>query len=511
MQLSSRILTALAVLILAVAVVAVRAGSPGTVEAATGDISVLNVGTCYTTNTDAFNVGACKDGQLDDTDGNGTVDPEVDKDSAYDVAGRDSITKVDTVYATFAIDPKTSGDQPRAIAKNADLIKISIEDSERDKRSGVLYAVGVTQAAVLADSVAQIELNDTLGDLVDDLEMEDPDDDPATDDARIVVTGPATFDRGAVPTITASGLYQFRLTGVGSTTHPMAPKDDGKVFWFGTAVAVGGTPVFRDLTDEFIELDEDLNSGTFESIAPWMRVSASVPAGVTIDVQYIYYQTSEEEDLIGGRKSARNDDEDDDVSETGELYPEDAEKPDFFEAEVKTDKNPDPDPLVLRVSADGREPTQNLWLKETSRFDGVYEGFVRLTDADGDGTNADITSRDNWGLTTRDADGPGDSDDHYAIIGVESGPVTITYKNSKGDNRTLSITIDREPPSIQVDSPIDGTASTDDSPELIGTFTDGGGSGLREDSFMIYADNTPDGNIDENAVWELGVLGPDCK
>ena len=37
MQLSSRILTALAVLILAVAVVAVRAGSPGTVEAATGD------------------------------------------------------------------------------------------------------------------------------------------------------------------------------------------------------------------------------------------------------------------------------------------------------------------------------------------------------------------------------------------------------------------------------------------------------------------------------------------
>ena len=54
MQLSSRILTALAVLILAVAVVAVRAGSPGTVEAATGTIQVLNVGTCYTTDTDTF-------------------------------------------------------------------------------------------------------------------------------------------------------------------------------------------------------------------------------------------------------------------------------------------------------------------------------------------------------------------------------------------------------------------------------------------------------------------------
>ena len=57
MQLSSRILTALAVLILAVAVVAVRAGSPGTVEAATGDISVLNVGTCYTTNDRCFRCG----------------------------------------------------------------------------------------------------------------------------------------------------------------------------------------------------------------------------------------------------------------------------------------------------------------------------------------------------------------------------------------------------------------------------------------------------------------------
>ena len=67
MQLSSRILTALAVLILAVAVVAVRAGSPGTVEAATGNIDVLNVGTCYTTDTDIFGVGECDDG--DDNEG----------------------------------------------------------------------------------------------------------------------------------------------------------------------------------------------------------------------------------------------------------------------------------------------------------------------------------------------------------------------------------------------------------------------------------------------------------
>ena len=181
MQLSSRILTALAVLILAVTVVAVRAGSPETVEAATGDISVLNVGTCYTTNTDAFAVGACKDGQVDDTDDDGIPDEDV-----YNVGGRDSITKVDTVYATYAIDPKTSGDQPRAILKNSDLIKISIEDAGRDKRTGVLYAVEGTanQAALLADDAAQLALNDTLKDLVEDLNMVDHDDcgnDPRTD------------------------------------------------------------------------------------------------------------------------------------------------------------------------------------------------------------------------------------------------------------------------------------------------------------------------------------------
>ena len=147
----------------------------------------------------------------------------------------------------------------------------------------------------------------------------------------------------------------------------------------------------------------------------------------------------------------------------------------------------------------------NLWLTEKSRFAGIYEGFVRLTDADGDGTNDDLTTRDNWGLTVRDADGSGEGG--FAVIGVESGPVTITYKNSNGDTRTISIMIDREPPSIQVDSPLDGTSSTDDSPELIGTFTDGGGSGLREESFKIYADNTPD-NTDAKPVWDLGVLDP---
>ena len=125
MQLSSRILTALAVLILAVAVVAVRAGSPGTVEAATGIIDVVNVGTCYTTDTDVFDVTDCKDG-----------------DGDYNVAERDSITETGTVFATYAHDPKTAPDDPRGILMNSNLLKISISDSERDKRTPVLLAAG---------------------------------------------------------------------------------------------------------------------------------------------------------------------------------------------------------------------------------------------------------------------------------------------------------------------------------------------------------------------------------
>ena len=151
MQLSSRILTALAVLILVVAVVAVRTASTDTVEAATGTIDVLNVGTCYTTSTDVFKVGACNDGDGD----------EVETDAeGYSVAGRDAITKVDAVFATYAIDPKTSGDQPRAIAKYADLIKISIEDEGRDKRTGKLYTVTDATLTTLAMDDADTEEND---------------------------------------------------------------------------------------------------------------------------------------------------------------------------------------------------------------------------------------------------------------------------------------------------------------------------------------------------------------
>ena len=127
MQLSSRILTALAVLILAVAVVAVRAGSTGTVDAATGTIDVLNVGTCFATDDEIFEIGDCNAG---------------DDAESYNVAGRDEVGEVGTVFATYAHDPKTAPDSPRAVLTNSNVIKVSISDTGRDKRTPVLLPVG---------------------------------------------------------------------------------------------------------------------------------------------------------------------------------------------------------------------------------------------------------------------------------------------------------------------------------------------------------------------------------
>ncbi len=515
MQLSSRILTALAVLILAVAVVAVRAGSTGTVDAATGTINVVNVGTCYTTDTDIFTVADCKDGQLDPQD---EGDPA---DTVYNVAGRDSITAADTVFATYAIDPKTSGDQPRAILKNSDLIKISIEDKGRDKRTGQLYIVSDSETVpTLPDNGGAGILDDAqtgiiLGALGDDLTAElyeagDYDTDPATPDTNRVKlsNNTAFFDRLQVTTaqrtISTSGDAQFRLTGTGSTESPMAPKDDGKVYWFGNVNTDDGTSAFSNLA-QYIELDEDLNTGEAADLAPWMRVTASLPANVTIDVLYIYYQTSDQEEIVGGKRVG-------DYDGVGG-NPESAVSPVFTDDE----SGADPDALVLRVSSDGIQPNQNLWLKETSRFSGFYEGYARLTDADGDGRCVDADNDSacddgeddfgqarNWGLELQNASSAGADD--YAVIAVESGPVSVTYKNSNGDTRTLSISIDRDAPAIQVDAPIHNTASTDVAPDVIGTFADVGGAGLREDSFKVYADNRDDGH-DDNAIWDLGVNG----
>ena len=95
---------------------------------------------------------------------------------------------------------------------------------------------------------------------------------------------------------------------------------------------------------------------------------------IDLNVQFIYYQTSELEELDRWQDRRADyegvtDADEDDVT------------PDFSDDETE-----DGDPLVLRASGDGNTPHQNLHLKEVGRFSGKYEGFLRLTDADGDGS-----------------------------------------------------------------------------------------------------------------------------
>ena len=51
-----------------------------------------------------------------------------------------------------------------------------------------------------------------------------------------------------------------------------------------------------------MSLDEDLGSGVRNQIAPWMRVTVSVPSPGNVTIQAIYFQTSEQEDIVGGKQ-----------------------------------------------------------------------------------------------------------------------------------------------------------------------------------------------------------------
>ena len=136
----------------------------------------------------------------------------------------------------------------------------------------------------------------------------------------------------------------------------------------------------------------------------------------------------------------------------------------------------------------------SLALIETGRFTGVFQGMLRLTDADADG-NGD---GENWGRAkgkasyteanlAADPAVPGSTID--AVLGVGNGPVTITYKDTDGQNRTYQIEVDITPPTISVDSPAHGGRSDDEKPSFIGTFNDSD-SGLQANSFQLDVDNT---------------------
>ena len=94
--------------------------------------------------------------------------------------------------------------------------------------------------------------------------------------------------------------------------------------------------------------------------------------------------------------------------------------------------------LLVQASSDGNDTNANLYLTETGRFDGTYQGFLRLTDADADGDDGS-GDRIDWGESLGD-DG-GNADDKSAagaaVLGVGDGPVTITYRDSNDRNQTF--------------------------------------------------------------------------
>ena len=97
-----------------------------------------------------------------------------------------------------------------------------------------------------------------------------------------------------------------------------------------------------------------------------------------------------------------------------------------------------------------------------------------------------------------------------AIIGVESGPVTIEYRDTDGNVQTETIMIDTVPPSIQIDTPAHKSRDQDTSPEFAGSFSDGD-SGLRETSFQLYVDNSDDGNENGDSANGTDALALDIN
>ena len=231
--------------------------------------------------------------------------------------------------------------------------------------------------------------------------------------------------------------------------------------------------------------DEDAAQGNSGGdTAPWLAVNSNVPDGKNLVILAVYYESSEAENLIGGQVFCDGYDNVED-SCVGDVNDGD-EFPVFTEDEVE-----DNDALIVRAKSDGDEQSVNLYLTETGLFTGRYEGYVRLTDANGDGRDSGatppITSRDDWGLEVRD----GDDTDPVAVLGVESGPVTIEYRDTDGRTRSLRIEIDRQPPMIQITSPANGSSGDDHTPDYNGSIEDTE-SGIVGDSFRLVVDNDVD-------------------
>ncbi len=453
--------------------------------AATGVIDALNVGTCLATDEDVFEDEPC---DLSDRSGDWEI--------------RDEVEEVSTLYATYAHDPKTGWDEPRAIFEDSDLLKVSVFDPGRDKRSAVLVR-GEGHSEV-AGGLAEIRSLLVNGDLIDsdvDVDFESG--------TRLIVRGSS-----GSAAIDVSGSHTLNMDG-GSSYHPMDV--DGNIRFFGCVTSAKSCVLDSANDDELYDItsslrvDEDKSSGsTSPSIAPWLIVNAGVPADKSVVIYAMYYETSDREEMGGGSTyrhcgsgSNEPDRESNDVWRCGSS---EADERDGHGDVVYTDDEVDGnDELLLRVRSDGDEAYVNLYLTETGLFTGRYEGYIRLTDANGDGTEIDESGpSEDWGVKVRDGDS-GSRESDAAVIGVASGPVTVEYRDSGGRRRTLRIAIDYEPPRIDIDTPRHLSASDDHSPDFIGSFEDYD-SGLASDSFRLVVDNDADSSI--NSDFALDGIAP---
>ncbi len=502
-----------------------------TADAAAGSIAALNVGTCLTTDATVFK-GDCEG--LSGGTGSGS----------WEI--RDKKTQVSTLYATYAHDPKTASGEPRAILMDSDLLMISIADADRDKRSGVLIRGASVGEAALDD-----EVDDSLGKVIrDDLDGADLDyqtgddqsDPVVSGDMDIIFSSETIVSRALTGGITvldqdgadeansiidSSGNHTLNFART-ADTFKFAPGDfnvdaGAIVRFYGCLVDQSvskcndhgdGTDGFKPL-GAYLKVDEDASNGqASEDTAPWLGINASVPYGQHVIVHAIYYRTSDRENLVGGEAYWTCPDvNNESVSPTEQRIGTDdqwkcgyvdAANPDTDAGEldgetnvVYTSNEKDRNTaLEVMASADGDDRSANLYLKETARFSGVYQGYLRLTDANGDGRGTD---RNDWGLETMNADGTKIATDTMnltaasaAVLGVESGPITINYRDTDGKRQVLRIEIDAQPPTINVSAPAHGSSSGDQSPDFSGTIEDID-SGLADNSFRLVIDNQIDG------------------
>ena len=503
MQLSARILTALAVLAFVVGVVVGTNGETHEVSAATGTIDALNVGTCTTTNADDFELGDC-----------------TQTTAFYQQGELEDLIEVETLFATYAHDPSTAAEAPRAILTDGDLLKISVTDSGRDRRDPVLVTTAEDLSSVTGNNgftvssatppvtsftevpessgVEAFSASKIVGESVG-LEGEEELNELPTIEQQVEFDGSRGLGESDNSTTYAnSGTYEIiwerESPGETDDFKPIAP--DGVVKFFGrvddgldaddeAGDGIAGYGPFKDLGANIV-LDEDVIPGE-PNEPPVMALNISVPNAddAAVQLQVIYYETSGIEFILGGELCV----DDPHLSTDARKFATAACTSDETSGDPN-DPNDKNDAFVLYAESDedAADDKKQLALIETGRFTGVFQGLLRLTDADGNGGDPAI----NWGRAKADGEYyEATATTETAVLGVGNGPVTITYKDTNGDNKTLQIEIDITPPTISVDSPAHGSRSDDEKPSFIGTFNDSD-SGLQANSFQLDVDNEPD-------------------